>query len=105
MNTIPAKQNRILSIDPSTRGFGFAILEGPESLIDWGAKQVKANKNQRCLMLVEDLIERYRQDVVVVEDYDDKGCRRSPRVQDLLKGIIDLAKEERSGLADSRDER
>ena len=25
----------VLAIDPSTRGFGFAVFEGPNQLIDW----------------------------------------------------------------------
>ena len=96
MSTSPTKQKRVLSIDPSTRGFGFAILEGPKSLIDWGVKHVKANKNERCLMLVEDLIERYQPDRVVVEDCADTYCRRAPRVRELIRNIIDLT--ERRGI-------
>ena len=92
MSTSPLKQKRILGIDPSTRGFGFAILEGPGSLIDWGVKHVRGNKNERCLMLAEDLIERYQPDLVVVEDCADKHCRRAQRVRELIESILKLAK-------------
>jgi len=33
---------RVLAIDPSTRGFGFAVLEGPSRLIDWGVKETRS---------------------------------------------------------------
>ena len=34
------KLQRIIAIDPTTKGFGFAVMEGPEDLIDWGIKEV-----------------------------------------------------------------
>ena len=37
-----------------------AILEGPNRLIDWGVKEMKANKNAKSLKLIADLIERYK---------------------------------------------
>ena len=40
------KEKRVLAIDPTTKGFGFAIMEGPERLIDWGVKGVKNNASK-----------------------------------------------------------
>ena len=40
---------RILSIAPSTRGFGYAVLEGKDTLVDWGVKTVQGNKNVNSL--------------------------------------------------------
>ncbi len=82
---------RVLAIDPASRGFGFAVLEGPKRLIDWGVKSARVNKDKRCLKLIEDLIERYEPDVIVVEDYESKGSRRCRRVQQLIEGILILA--------------
>ena len=42
----------VLAIDPSTRGFGFAVLEGPNRLIDWGVKETKVDKNKRSLKVI-----------------------------------------------------
>jgi hypothetical protein len=36
----PANEKRVLAIDPTHRGFGYVILEGPERLIDWGTRHV-----------------------------------------------------------------
>jgi RNase H-fold protein (predicted Holliday junction resolvase) len=82
---------RVLALDPSTRGFGFAILEGPNRLIDWGVKETKTEKKQRALKLIEDFIERYQPDLIVVEDYEAKGSRRCRRVQELINDISKLA--------------
>ena len=31
---------RTLAVDPSPRGFGFAVLEGPTHLLDWGVAEL-----------------------------------------------------------------
>ncbi len=85
------KDIRVLAIDPSSRGFGFAVLEGPERLIDWGVKETKTDKKRRSLKLIDDLIERYQPSVVVVEDYAGKGSRRCRRVRELIEDISKLA--------------
>src|SRR5215471_18928989 len=82
---------RVLAIDPSTRGFGFAILEGPNRLIDWGVKETKTDKGKRSLKLIADLIEQYQPSVLVVEDYAAKGSRRCVRVRELINDISRLA--------------
>jgi len=91
MSPAYTKEICILAIDPSTRGFGFAVLEGPERLIDWGVKETKNNKNARTLKLIEDLLDRYLPSVVVVEDYTGKGSRRCRRIQGLINDISKLA--------------
>src|SRR2546422_7703035 len=91
MSRAYTKDIRVLAIDPSTRGFGFAVLEGPNRLIDWGVKETKTNKNARTLKLVEDLIDGYLPNVIVVEDYAGKGSRRCRRIQGLINDISKLA--------------
>jgi len=82
---------RVLAVSPSQRGLGFAVLEGPQELIDWGIKEVRQEKNTRCLKQVMLLIESYCTDVVVIEDYQDKDCRRGTRIKELLESIAALA--------------
>jgi Holliday junction resolvasome RuvABC endonuclease subunit len=91
MTVARRKDTRVLAIDPSTRGFGFAILEGPNGLIDWGVKETKTDKTRRTLKLIEHLIDHYQPNVLVVEDYDAKGSRRCRRVANLIKDISKLA--------------
>lgn len=79
---------RVLAIDPSTRGFGFVVMEGSERLVNWGIREVKGDKNRESLKRVAQMIERYQPDVVVVEDYKHESSCRSPRVRNLLKEIL-----------------
>src|SRR5437870_10899563 len=91
MSRADTKDIRVLAIDPSSRGFGFAVLEGLNRLIDWGVKETKKNKNAKSLTLIDDLIDRYEPNVVVVEDYTGKGSRRCRRIQGLINDISKLA--------------
>ena len=52
MNSSESCEIRVLAIDPSMRGFGFAVLEGPDRLID-------DDKDRRSLKLIADLIDQY----------------------------------------------
>src|SRR5882672_11085231 len=88
------KHLRVIAIAPSTRGFGFAVLEG-ETLIDWGVKTVKGDKNKQCLLKVEELIAHYQPGVMVLEDHSAKGSRRAPRIRVLGEKIIGLARKQK----------
>ena len=81
---------RILAIAPSSRGFGFVVLEGQETLVDWGVKSVKGNKNEGSLKKVEKLIAHYQPGVLVLQDTSTKHYRRSVRIRALSKRIIAL---------------
>src|SRR5215472_16589974 len=87
------KEIRVLAIDPSTRGFGFAVLEGPERLIDWGVKETKTDKKKRSLKLIAELMKRYQPKVFVLEDFEEKGSRRCRRVGELINDISKVALE------------
>jgi Holliday junction resolvasome RuvABC endonuclease subunit len=90
----PRTQNRVLAIDPSTRGFGYAVLEGPDRLIDWGVKETRTDKSKRALASIADLIEVYQPRVLVLEDYAGKGSRRCSRVEKLIDDITKFALKE-----------
>ena len=72
---------RVFALDPYSRGFGFVVFKGPENLIDWGLKEARREKATRCLRHVEQLIEMYHPDVLVLEAIKDPQCRRCPRVR------------------------
>ena len=91
MNQINPKHFRILAIAPSTRGFGFAVLEEQETLVNWGVKTVNGDKNVQSLAKVEKLIAHYQPGVLVLEDASAKNSRRSPRIRKLCQQIIKMA--------------
>jgi hypothetical protein len=69
MNRRNPRDCRVLAITPTTRGFGFAVLEGQETLVDWGVKSVKGDKNARCVEKVEMLILHYQPHVLALPDH------------------------------------
>jgi Holliday junction resolvasome RuvABC endonuclease subunit len=81
----------LLAIAPSTRGFGFALLEGLDMLVNWGDKRVKGDKNRNSLAKVEDLIAQYQPDVLVLQDNSTKPFRRAARIRALSRQIIRVA--------------
>lgn len=91
MNQHPTKHPRVLAIAPSTRGFGFAVLEEQETLVDWGVKSVQEDKNKRSLVKVGELIAHYQPQVLVLEDASGEDSRRSVRIQTLGRRIITLS--------------
>src|SRR6266545_6662321 len=86
------KYPRILAIAPSTRGFGFALVEGLNTLVDWGVKNVDADKNTGSLAQVKAMIAHYEPDVLVLEDASAKPVRRAPRIRELAKRIVSMSK-------------
>jgi hypothetical protein len=68
----------ILAIDPTSRGFAFAVLESPAFLVDWGERIVPA-KSGGLLRKVDDLLSRYEPALVVIEDLAVPGARRRKR--------------------------
>ena len=78
---------RVLAIDPYSRGVGFAVLEGPECLIDWGLRTTERADNAKAVRVIEKLIGRFQPDVLALEDWDSAGSRRCGRVEELLDRI------------------
>src|ERR1035437_3813753 len=88
MNKVSPKYPRILAITPSTKGFGYAVLEGHKTLVDWGVRSVEGDKNAGSVKKVEEMIAHYNPQVMVLEDTGIKGSRRSARIQALTKRLI-----------------
>ena len=78
---------RVLAIDPYSRGVGFAVLEGQACLIDWGLRTTGRADNAKAARLIDKLIDRFRPDILALEDWDSDGARRCGRVEELLDRI------------------
>jgi Holliday junction resolvasome RuvABC endonuclease subunit len=90
MTTPVSNMIRVLSIDPTSRGFGFAVFEGSDYLIDWGVVQARTDKNRKCLDRIVKLIERYRPRTIIIEETT-RGSRRGQRVRQLLCSVEEYA--------------
>lgn len=81
---------RVLAIDPTSRGFGFVVMEGPHRLVDYGIKSIRPLSNAACLKKVAAQIRFFEPEYVVLENTKNKS-RRCKRVQDLIESIRKLA--------------
>lgn len=87
------KTERVLAVDPTSRGFGFVLLESPDKLIDWGVKEVRRDKQRLTLRKVGELIERYHPGVFVVEDFSHSASRRRARARSLIEALGKVARD------------
>lgn len=85
---------RVLAIDPTQRGFGFILLEGPRIIVDWGVKSGRAAsilREQQLLAKFSDLLSQYQPDMVIVENMNVPECRRRDRARLLVATMENLA--------------
>ena len=87
------KRSFVLGIHPSSRGFGWALFEGPLVPFDWGAVHVKGRKNSGALARFRRLLDQYEPAVLALEEFDDGGSQRSDRIRQLCRELADLAED------------
>jgi hypothetical protein len=90
MDNIPT---RIFALDPTTKGFGYAVFELPFRLVEWGLTRVAGEKHAGAILRFEKLLARFRPDAVVLEDAEAPGSRRQPRVRQLIKALTKIARD------------
>ena len=77
-----------LSVCATARGLAFVLFEGGANPVDWGRAEFRGpSKNHRCIERFIALIERYRPDVVVLQDPTDLAQRRSHRAAQLTRAF------------------
>ena len=81
-----------LAIDPTSRGFGYALFEGPQIPLDWGTTEIRSEKNENSLERVKKLINFYHPEVLILEDCSEEQSRRCERVQILLDQIEEFSR-------------
>jgi hypothetical protein len=81
----------VLAIHPTTRGFGFVVFEGRQT-IDWGFKTALRDKNRKIVAKIAELMAWYTPDVLVLENALGPTSRRRQRIRHLHPKIVELAK-------------
>lgn len=99
MNKISNKYFRILAISLSANGFGYALTEGDNHLVDYRNKIFITNKNANSLTHIEKLIVLYQPDVLVLHDVNARGTYRAPRIKELHREVVKLAKKSKLKVA------
>jgi Holliday junction resolvasome RuvABC endonuclease subunit len=84
------KYSRILAIAPSSRGFGYAVLEA-EKIANYGSMTVSKDKNPKCAMKAEGLILHFEPEVLALEDTGAEGSKRHPRIRELSQRLLALS--------------
>ena len=88
----------VLGLHPSARGLGWVLFEGPDALFDCGSVEIHgSDKNGKTLARVERLFDKYRPNVLVLEESDGKNSKRKPRLRRLYRSLITRAR--RHGVA------
>src|ERR1700730_14181193 len=92
MNTLH-RYAMVLSVYFNTRGFAFALFESPLSPVDWGVKEMRGSrKHARSLDRLVAIFNRYRPDILVIQDTSRQGTPRAQRIIQLNIAIAKLAK-------------
>ena len=79
--------SRVLSLHPTSRGFAFVVLEGPNRIIDWGTTGVEG---ARIEVRAAFLMERYQPTLVTIENFaqnphrGERGCGLLRRMQSFF---------------------
>jgi len=74
----PSNEFRILAVSLSSRGFGYAVMEGGNKLILYGKKIFNYEKNARSLAQIEKVIAHNQPDVLVLQDVNAKSMLKIP---------------------------
>ena len=82
---------RVLVIDPTNRGFGYVVFEGPQRLIDWGLAHSRKTTVPRCLARIAGMLRTYQPTTLVIEDCTSRHSRRGKRAVVLLGSAVRLA--------------
>lgn len=87
----------VMSIHLNSRGFAFALFEGPLAPCDWGVIEVRGkHRRQRLLGRIDALLTKYRPDLLVLQDTPRSGTARPHHIRRLNLEVIKAA--ERHGI-------
>lgn len=83
---------RVLAIALTSRGLGYAVLEGESSLIESSRMSVRnGDKNSQSVAKVKKLTAFYRPGALILQDVTAKDSRRNPRIKALHREVMRLA--------------
>lgn len=82
----------VLGLHLSSRGFGWALFEGPTALFDCGSVEIYGeDKNAAIRTRVEKLLDKYCPRTLVLEAFDAPTSQRKPRVRVLYRVLLACA--------------
>jgi len=70
-------QKTVIAISPYTDGFGYAVFDSPQNLLDWGVTKLNCYKLNRALNRFDMLLSRYRPNAVTIQTPNDQAKYKS----------------------------
>src|SRR2546425_8346914 len=89
-------QKRVLALDVRPRSFGYVLFEGPERLLDWGARSFRKGVNAVRIPLaqkIEALVDECDPTVVVVKEAPRRKKINSAKRRKMLDVITRKAEQ------------
>lgn len=85
---------RILAVDPTPRGFGFAVIEDePLRLIDWRVVECRRSATGSCAERLLGLILDYEPSLLVTEGCSGQHARRCRTTHPFLKSVAKITQD------------
>lgn len=87
-------KHRVLSIYPTARGYSFVLFDSPLAPRDWGSRDIKKDVGSaKCIASIKEMLDRFRPDVLVLEDTGTRESKRSLRVKRIRKAMVSTTHE------------
>src|SRR5882672_2442362 len=89
---------RVLALDLHPRHFGYVVIEGPQRLLDWGARSHRRKGNSADVLIrkrLRPLLELWRPSLLLIHHPRQTGSKRNNLQINLRKRIVTEAKNHR----------
>jgi len=94
-----------LAIYPNARGFGYALLNSPQDVIDVGIAYCSPVTNEACMKKVQGLVDDANPKLILLQSLTGKFAHKTSRVKTLIGCIEKFARAQRIGVKKySRDD-
>jgi len=85
----------VLAVHPASKGFGWALFEGPQQPVIWGNASAKFKRNATSMKRFSSLLAHYQPSVLVLEQFDADTSHHGARLRELAQTM--------KGFAQNRD--
>tara|TARA_R110002051_G_scaffold2660_1_gene14281 strand:+ start:26193 stop:26705 length:513 start_codon:yes stop_codon:yes gene_type:complete len=81
------KEEIVFTLYPNSIGFGYAVMSGALVVLNAQMVQVRPISNALAMKRIREVISYYEPNIIVVEDYEGIGSRKSKRIRNIIDSI------------------
>ncbi len=96
MKTVKTTNPAVLALYPNAMGVCYAVFNSPKDLVDYGIEYVRPVNTQKSLRKVEQYLDFYNPDILLLRGISKQRAKHSKRTKKLIDLICEIAK--RKGL-------